>query len=426
MAESSVADRLSRVWNDEPSRRPQLAANPDLPAALWPEAAARHPLEASANPAFGLATLEDPRLAARLAQGLRAWTRDESQAGQWGPERQLAIHEALARIPAVIAGTLFENTPEQNTEASAALARTFSGLLDDERTMPAARAAMEAQGAAQVAAWLLDIRHRELLLRHFRNGDLPAAPIFRLSDPPRIFNPDLSPAHILARAALADADAGLGAWLDTDDPDIADGVADEIRWAHAEKPVLELLDACLRSHAERHPANARMVQRWLEPPELAGTTACVGTAGREIAQGPIGGECTKGRSFRLVAQRSACDEIGRWSGLVRDALARKDDVRLIFTAIAGACRRTDWPIELRAIIAHHLRAHDGGEAMRTIEQEPVGDEGLGLRLSVFIKRLSQGELDALHDDRVRGGEATEPSVDIAVLRGLHAVAIRHL
>jgi hypothetical protein len=65
--------------------------------------------------------------------------------------------------------------------------------------------------------------------------------------------------------------------------------------------------------------------------------------------------------------------------------------------------------------------------MRTIEQEPVdNDGGLGLRLSEFIKRLSQEKLDAFHGDRIRDDEAAKLPVDIAVLRGLREVAIRLL
>jgi hypothetical protein len=65
--------------------------------------------------------------------------------------------------------------------------------------------------------------------------------------------------------------------------------------------------------------------------------------------------------------------------------------------------------------------------MRTIEQKPVdNDGGLGLCLSEFIQRLSQEKLDAFYSDRIRNDEAVELPVDIAVLRGLREVAVRHL
>lgn len=423
----STADILTRAWNETPSRRPELATDPDLPTALWREAADRHPLEASANPALGLAALSDPDIAARLGCGLRNWIRRESQADRWGPVQMEAIHAVLVRVRAVIAETLFERTNERGIQAAAAPAGIFFALLDDERSAAAVRDAMEVQGAVQVAAWLLDPEHRERLLGLFRGGRLPTAPLFRIPDAPRAFNPDQSPAHLIARAALADAEAGLDAWLDIGDPDIADGLADEILWAREGRPSIELFDACLRAHAAHYPANVRMVQRWLRPPPLEGAMAYVNATDREIAHGPIGEEWTKGSFYRVIAQRNACGEIGRWSDLVRDALAKKSDDRLIRTALTDACRRTDWPIELRAVVALHLRQEDGGSALRAIEQEPVPDaRGLGLRLNQFICRMSGEQLDVFYGDRLRDDEATTLPMDIATLRALRDVAIRHL
>jgi hypothetical protein len=324
MTDISAAARIADAWNREPSRRPQLAADPDLPTALWKDAARWHPFEASTNPALELAALDDLSVAADLGSGLRDWIRTESRAGRWGSEQTRAIHDALARIPNAVAEAIFAEADQDDPKTVAALLGIFFSLLDDERPANAVRDAMkESRTAMQVAAWLLNPERRRRLLELFRHGRLPAAPLFRLSDPPRIFNPDLSPAHIIARAALADAEAGLDAWLDTDDPDIADGMADEILWMHAEKPPLECLDACLRAHADRYPANPRMVQRWIKPPALDIAMTYVNATDHEIASGPIGDEYTRGSFYRVTAQHNACSEIGRWSDLVRDALAKK-------------------------------------------------------------------------------------------------------